>query len=260
MKKISLLVSTVDLNLNNNLKFAQNIDFSICEVIVIQQLIKSEEALSLDFDAKIVSVKEKGLAKSRNRAIANANCNLVLICDDDIQFVKGFEQKIINAYAKYEDAALISFKIKDDEGRPYKNYPQKSHQHNFRSILRVNSIETSFNLNKFGLKQLYDEHFGLGANCPTGEDTIFAVDTYKSGLKCYYEAETIVIHPLESSGKDFNETYPIHRGQVYKRAFGALGLLLGLFFAIKKYPLYKKELGFFKFNANFLKGFFNKKS
>lgn len=258
MKKISLLVSTVDLNLKKNIKFADNIDFSICEVIVVQQLINTNEKLTLDFEAKVVSVKEKGLAKSRNRALANASCNLVLICDDDIQFVKGFEQLILDAYKKYDDAALISFQIKDEEGRPYKDYPKQSHEHTFRSILRVNSIETTFNLNNFSTKKLYDENFGLGAKCPTGEDTIFAVDTYKSKLKCYYKAETIVIHPLESSGKNFNREYPIHRGQVYRRAFGFIGLFLGFLFAVKKYSLYKSKLGFFTFNINFLKGYFSK--
>lgn len=260
MKKISLLVSTVDLNFKQNTKFAEHIDFSICEVIVIQQLIGSQEKLSLDFDATVVSIKEKGLAKSRNRAIAHSNCPIALICDDDISFVKGFEQDILKAYSLYPDAALISFKIEDKQGNPYKNYLSTSMPHTFRSILRVNSIETSIQLSKFASNQHYDERFGLGASCPTGEDTIFAVDTFRAGLPCYFVDKTIVIHPLESSGKTFHANYSFHRGQVYRRAFGLLGLPFGMLFAFKKYHLYKKELGLLAFILRFWKGYFSEPS
>lgn len=256
MKKISLLVSTVDLNFKQNKDFAKNIDFSICEVIVVQQLIHSEELLTLDFEAKIVAYKEKGLAKSRNKALALASCPIALICDDDISFVKGFEESILTAYASHPEAALISFKIEDKEGRAYKDYLPRSQAHTFRSILRVNSIETSIQLAKFPSVKHYDERFGLGAACPTGEDTIFAVDTYKANLACYYVAKTIVIHPLESSGKTFDRDYPIYRGQVYRRAFGLVGLAFGFLFAFKKYPLYKSELSLSSFIYRFVKGYF----
>lgn len=256
MKKISLLVSTVDLNFKQNKSFAEHIDFSICEVIVVQQRIHSEEVLELDFEAKVISVEEKGLAKSRNRAWAAATCPIAIICDDDIQFVKGFEQQILSAYAQYPDAALISYQIKDEEGRPYKNYPPNGGPHTFRSILRVNSVEMSVRLDRFPSQMPFEEKFGLGAVCPTGEDTIFAMDTFKSGKKCYYIAEPLVIHPLESSGKNFDKAYPFYRGQVYARAFGWLGLPFGLFFALKKYPLYKAKLGLLAFVSSFIRGFF----
>lgn len=260
MKKISLLVSTVDSNFNKNINFAKHIDFSICEVIVVQQMIQYDERLKLDFDAKIVSVKERGLAKSRNLALSLATCSIALICDDDVQFVKGFEQIILAAYESHPEAALISFRIEDEWGKPYKDYPASSHKHSFRSILRVNSIETSIQLNKIQQKKPYDERFGLGAACPSGEDTIFAVDTFKTGVSCYFVSKPIVIHPLESSGKTFNKDYPIYRGQVYRRAFSALGIPLGVLFAFKKHRLYKKELGIVSFIVKFFKGYFSRMS
>lgn len=256
MKKISLLVSTVDLNLKGNKSFAEHIDFSICEVIIVQQRIHLDEVLELDFEAKIISVEEKGLAKSRNKAWAAATCPIALICDDDIQFVQGFEQRILSAYEQYPDAALISYQIKDEKGRPYKDYNLDGGRHTFRSVLRVNSVELSVCLDKFSIQSPFDEQFGLGATCPTGEDTIFVMDTFKSGLPCYYMAEPLVIHPLESSGKAFDQSYPFHRGQVYARAFGGIGLFFGLFFAIKKHPLYKEKLGLLDFVRSFIRGFF----
>jgi GT2 family glycosyltransferase len=258
MKKISLLVSTVDSNFKENINFAKHIDFSICEVIVVQQMIQHDDRLKLDFDAKIVSVKEKGLAKSRNLALSLATCPIALICDDDVQFVKGFEQIILAAYERHPEAGLISFRIEDALGNSYKGYPASGHKHSFRSILRVNSIETSIQLNKIQQNKPYDERFGLGAACPTGEDTIFAVDTYNTGVSCYYVSKPIVIHPLESSGKTFSKEYPIYRGQVYRRAFSALGIPLGVLFALKKYTLYKKELGLLSFIVKFFKGYFSR--
>ena len=85
-------------------------------------------------------------------ALSLATCSIALICDDDVQFVKGFEQIILAAYESHPEAALISFRIEDEWGKPYKDYPASSHKHSFRSILRVNSIETSIQLNKIQQK------------------------------------------------------------------------------------------------------------
>lgn len=259
MKKISILVSTVDSKLKNNTAFFENIDFDICEVIIIQQLINSSEPLTLNYPAKIFSYQEKGLAKSRNRALEKATCNIALIADDDVKFVKGFEQKIINAYEKYPDAALISFRIETDEGILYKNYSQVAMKHNLISAARVSSIEISLNLNLLENRKLYDENFGLGAlYCPTGEDTIMCVDMYKSGKNCYFMPETIVIHPLESTGKNFHDQYASNLGKVYKRAFGWLGFLFGIFFSFNKYKQYKHQQPLSLFISRFIAGYFSK--
>lgn len=258
MKKISLLVSTTDNNLLKNKTFFNNIDFEICEVIIVQQLIYSEEKLVLDEDVKLVSVKEKGLSKSRNRAITLATTKYALICDDDINFIKGFEQVILSAFEKYNNAALLSFKIEDENGEAYKTYPQQSFKHDFRSIMRVNSIEMALNLNCFENKKIYDENFGLGAACPTGEDTILSVEIYKSNKPCYFINESIVIHPLESSGSNFHDKYPFHRGQLYRRAFGPIGIIFGLIFSMKKYKLYSSNYSIVFFVKEFMKGYFTK--
>lgn len=54
---------------------------------------------------------ERGLSRSRNLAIMNADCDISVISDDDEIFIDGFEKTIVEAYNKLPDADIIIFKI-----------------------------------------------------------------------------------------------------------------------------------------------------
>ena len=241
------MVSTVDDGLKKNPRFFDNINFDICEVVVIQQLINSNEALHLDNPAKIFSYREKGLSKSRNRAMEKASGNIALIADDDVQFIKGFEKIILDAYQQKNDSYIITFQAMNTQGKPFKNYAKNSFRHNWRSVLKVSSIEITINLTRIEHRKLYDENYGLGAPCRVGEEIILLLDALKQRFKIYYTAKPIVIHPPVSSGRIHDEKITFDRGVMYRRCFGWMSFPMSLAFAIKKHREYRDTLSFIKF-------------
>lgn len=254
MKQLSILVSTVDDGLKNNPNFFSNINFDICEVIVVQQLMKSNEKLILSNDARVYYFEEKGLSVSRNRALHLAECPIVLIADDDTFFLEGFEQIILDAHKKNQLADIITFQALNTLGKPFKNYKQKEYKHTFRTILKISSIEITIKLSNFTNKNLFDENYGPGSRCNCGSDTVFAVDSYKAGINMYYVPKPIVVHPPLSSGRTYSKEKTYHKGIMYRRSFGIMSFILALAFAILKYNEYKKDLGFFSFIIQFWKG------
>jgi glycosyltransferase involved in cell wall biosynthesis len=254
MKKLSILVSTVDGNLKNNPAFFENIDFDTCEVIVVQQLINSNKKLTLNNPSQVFSYHEKGVSKSRNRALEKARTQIVLMADDDTQFIKGFEKEILNAHANHPEAHIITFQAMNSLGLPFKKYSDTPYKHSFRTIFKISNIEVSINLSHFKERKLFDENFGPGSACISGSDTVFVVDSYNKGLNMYYEPIPIVIHPPVSSGRTYTEKQVYHKGIMYRRCFGWMGFPLCILFAIKKHKEYKKDLSFFTFLKQMLKG------
>lgn len=254
MHKISILVSTVDDGLLKNPAFFKNINFDICEVVVVQQLIQSDKTLKLDYPAKVFSYKEKGVSLSRNKALENASAPIALMADDDTYFMKGFEETILNAYQQHKDAHIITFQAMNTEGKPFKTYSNKAYKHTFRTILKISNIEVSINLAKLQNRKLFDENYGPGSPCICGDDTVFVVDAFNKGWNMYYQPVPIVVHPPLSSGRTYSEFQTYHKGIMYRRCFGWKSFILGLAFAIKKHKEYKKDLSFFTFLKLMWKG------
>ncbi len=180
---------------------------------------------------------EKGLSKSRNQAIAKNSSDIGLISDDDLEYKEDIENIILEAFTKNSDADIITFQVQTPDGLAYKKYKADSFWHTQKSIMSVSSVEIAFRNSSIKEKALtFDERFGLGSDFPTGEEVIFLSDALKMGLKILYIPIPIVIHPLESSGKNYDNPLLIQaKGAMFYRIFSFLGYGASLLFALKKY-------------------------
>ena len=94
---------------------------------------------------RIINSSSVGLSKSRNLALKNAYGKILLIADDDIVFQKDFVSKIITAYNKCKNAAVINFAAVIGNGGYLKKYPAYSKkQLNTFDIFNVSSISLEF--------------------------------------------------------------------------------------------------------------------
>jgi glycosyltransferase involved in cell wall biosynthesis len=180
---------------------------------------------------------EKGLAKSRNMAIESASNDICLISDDDLEYLESIEDNILNKFKEYQDADIITFCIKTPDNKPYKKYKDNIFWHTKRTIMSVSSVEIAFRLDSINRVNLrFDENFGLGSQFPTGEEIIFLSDALDNGLKILYVPIDIVIHPIESSGKNYHNINLIEaKGAMFYRLFGILGYVASGLFTLKKY-------------------------
>jgi glycosyltransferase involved in cell wall biosynthesis len=227
--RFQILVSTV----NNNFRKSGGI-----YLIINQLLNKSLEKHSVD---NVYTYYEKGLSKSRNKAISKSKAEICLISDDDLVYKENIETIIVNAFNENKDADIITFQVETPDEEQYKNYKRESFWHTKKTLMGVSSVEIAFRRNSIVESNLkFDERFGLGTNLPTGEEIIFLTDSLRNGLKILYIPVPIVIHPLESSGKDYDNKILIKaKGAMFYRIFGLSGYLLSILFAYKKHKLSK---------------------
>ncbi len=205
---------------------------------------------------RMISTVERGLSRSRNLALKNAQGNYCLLCDDDELLYEGYEEKIVNAYKMYPDADIICFKVLF-EGKQYKN---KAYKIGYLRALRVSSVQITFKLKSIKSKNIrFDVDFGSGTKMGSGEENIFMYDCLKKGLKAYY-VPIIIGEAMQFESnwfKGFTEEYFFNRGAIVYRLMGKIGVLYCLYFAITKFSRYKKNMGMLKAFSLMLKGLKN---
>jgi hypothetical protein len=187
-------------------------------------------------DPRVLTFAERGLSRSRNRALDAASATLCVIADDDVRHVSGFREIVIESFDADSRADIITFQIVTPDGEPFKRYADRACWHGPRSLLRVSSVEIAFRREavlRAGLR--FDESFGLGAKWPTGEELIFLQDARRAGLRIRYIPVPIAIHPSESSGAQLagNPALAPAKGAMFERMFGWMAPAAMLAFALR---------------------------
>ena len=202
-----------------------------------------------------IETKERGLSRSRNMAIASADADVCILCDNDVEYLPDYEIRIKDGFLKHPDADLIVFYIKKKE-KPVPNYPRPKRM-GYLSVLKIFSPEIAFKRESIkGI--LFDDRFGAGSGrYLMGEENIFLYECLKRGLKIYYEPVMIAALREEESTwfKGYDKDFFISRGANYAAMSEGFSLILILLFALRKRGIYKKDgLDFAEALSHMLKG------
>ena len=180
--KIEVLIATM---FNNNIeKLLTEMNISTDCVVVNQCDCKVEEKNEMNFNGchvKIIYSPERGLSRSRNKALQNVskNTDIVIFADDDIRFSDDYKDTVVEKYQK-KDYDGIVFNVRRVNGRLNKRLSKYVNQIN---LFRVVSPSMTFKYDS--IKKInFDENFGTGSNkFVLGEENIFMSDCLKKGLK-----------------------------------------------------------------------------
>lgn len=203
----------------------------------------TQDVHQLRANVRCLTFAERGLSRSRNRAIQASVGEFLVICDDDIVFFPNAFDRIRASLDQYPADDLLTFKMTDRSGTPRKRYRAYSFRHNRRTIAKVSSCEIGLRRRSLLEHQVtYDERFGLGAEFPLGEEVVFLHDCLARGMSIRFVPAEISMHPLESTGNRMDAATERGRGALVQRLFGAFAIPIGLFFYLKK--LHELPAGF----------------
>jgi len=198
-----VLVSTMDrsdLSFLDNM-FPEPLGELKFNVLVVNQSLNKTLHSSYNH-IRIINSPEKGLSKSRNLALENAHGKVCLIADDDLVYRKDFADKILAAFNEREEP-LKGFTVRQHDGGDYHRvYKHLDQVITGRKLWGLNSIEIAFQIDavmEAGIQ--FNEHFGLGAPLPAGEEYVFVRELERAGLDFFQHSATIGYHPRESTGK-----------------------------------------------------------
>ncbi|MBP3942189.1 glycosyltransferase [Sphingobacteriaceae bacterium WQ 2009] len=247
---IDVLISTM---YRDDLKFLENLNLKDKKTIIINQIDKIKGAnLTIDTDFTIMrSFYEKGLSKSRNKALGLSNSDVCVISDDDIEFVPEFHEKLIGLFKKHHTADVIIYDYEtNSQSRKCNSLGVEGKILNKFDILKTSSVRISFKRDPIvnaGIR--FNERFGAGAEFSAGEENLFLLDCLNSGLKIIY-VPTIMCKVDFSDSTWFNgydKKYFETKGAFSKVYFnGVLSHLYNFYFVLSKHKLYKNQMPFIK--------------
>ena len=169
-------------------------------------------------DIKIYSTPTKGLSVNRNHALSKASAPLLLIGDDDADYRAEGLSTVIDSFLRNPHTDIMAFRFDSISIKKY--YPD--HQYDFGKRIKghyISSIEIAFRKDSVKGKIWFNEHFGIGAIFPSGEEDIFLQDCLEAGLKCMYIPKSIVRHDASTTSERnlMSDSRPQTLGAVFMR-------------------------------------------
>lgn len=222
-KSVQLLIATVDNN-PESLLMSMNL---YCDSIVINQC-NSLSSHLIDWngcEVRWLNFAERGVGRSRNEALMRADAIYVLFCDDDCQYYRDIEQRIVEGFKRNPDADILLFDLKPigyEKGRkPFRittdgkvgrfSYMKYGAVHIAARLAALRKHNISFNL-----------LFGGGSPYSCGEDSVFLKDCIDKGLVIKTCSRTIGCVDFSASSwfNGFDEKYFLSRGALHRRVAG----------------------------------------
>lgn len=217
------------------------------DCVVINQCDRNKQDVIHDSNRNIcyIETTERGLSKSRNMAIANAKDEICILCDNDVEYVDGYEELILEAFRNYPDYDIIVFHVASDIN-PHPCYPQPKKM-GYISCCKAISYEIAFRRERV-LNIHFDENIGAGTKYKMGEENAFLYECLRRGLHIHYIPLQIAKLRYEPTtwNTGFDANYMVSRGASFTAMTNRFSLLLILQFAVRKYKLYRDTLTFWQ--------------
>ena len=201
-------------------------------------LVQNPEETSYVFDApktKLVELKSRGVAKSRNAALKYASGKYLIFGDDDIVFDESGIAKLVEYFENHPECAIIMAQTSDETGTLRKSYPTKEAKLTKYNSAKAATYEMMVRLDAIRASGItFDENFGAGAENFLGDEYIFIADALERGLKGMYLPIRVAIHPKDSSGSAWGTRKDLTaRAAVFSRVFGPTAPLFRALFLLK---------------------------
>ena len=243
--KLELLISAVNAEPDNLIKKMR----VASDAVLINQC-GQEESAEIKVSGgsvRILSFAEKGVGKSRNRAIDAACEDIVLFADDDIVYDDGYSELVLGEFEAHPEADALFFNVEVcEERRTYFNTDYKRvHIWNGGRYPAYSIAVRRKVLIKSGVR--FSELFGGGARYSCGEDSLFIRDCLKAGMKMYRTPALIGREEPREGGestwfKGYDEKYFYDRGVLYAFLYGSLAAVMGLRYVYTKKRVMCKDI------------------
>jgi glycosyltransferase involved in cell wall biosynthesis len=194
-------------------------------------------------NVKWLSFNERGVGLNRNNTLMRATEDIVLFADDDVVYLDGYEDTIVNFFAMHPDADVVIFNLKMKRGKSdyYDRVTSSKRIHRF-SATKYGTYCIAARRDKLRASNIFFSlDFGGGTKYSCGEDSIFLLDCCKKKLKIYATTSLIgcLDHGESTWFKGYNDKYFFDKGVLFATLFPMLCYPLSLIHLVKKRDKYK---------------------
>ena len=190
--------------------------------------------------ARLITTQDRGVGKNRNKALLAASGEYLLCADEDMIYMDGYEETVLDAFRRKPDADVIAFNLVYLNRYTPGRKPGTSFKRiRFFNSMRYGAARIAIRRAAFEKATLSFSHlYGGGAKYSSGEDSLFIREALRKGLKMYYCPVAIAKVKQEASSwfRGYNDKFFVDKGILIANAFPVLkGLVLYYFaFGLRK--------------------------
>lgn len=228
------------------------------DAIVINQCNRdSREIIQYNnHDVLWINTTERGLSRSRNKAIENATGDYCVLADDDEVLSENLETVIMRAVNDDPEVDVFRFQIHGIEDF-FKEYSSEKYQMMYLQTMKASSVELVFKRSSIYMNKIkFDEYIGAGTKYVAGEENAFLWLCLRKGLKILAIPKKIAdLHIGNSTWfKGYNSEYLIGKGAAFTAMSRKWAFFLIAQFAIRRRMLYKDNMSVIDATKHMLEG------
>lgn len=187
---------------------------------------------------EMFTLNERGVGLSRNTALMRATADVVLIADDDICYVDGYEQLVAKAFEDRPDADMILFNFQSTNPDRPEYLIGKEGRVRWYNSLRYGAFRIALRTASFRKKNLtFSLEFGGGAPYMSGEDSLFIYNAIKRGLVAYAVPIGLgtVTHETSTWFHGYDEKFFLDKGALFAAISKSWGKIFVIYYVLRNY-------------------------
>ena len=189
---------------------------------------------------RMITTPQRGVGKNRNTALDLADGDILLLADDDIQYVDDYAQLITEEFSKNPQADAIIFNITTLGESTYRRQNTNRERIRLYNALNYGAVRIAVRrekLERTGIR--FSLNFGGGALYSAGEDTLFIFEMIRKGFRIF--TSPIVIATVDQTSSTwftgYNHKYFYDKGASFRALFGKLAYI----YAAQDYLRHRNE-------------------
>ncbi len=193
---------------------------------------------------RVISTAERGVGRSRNRALAAAKGDICLFSDDDVTYVDGYADQLLAAFAAHPEADVLTFNMASRGVERHRKEIRRPGRVRWYSYMRYATNRLAVRRTRVEAAGIcFSEHFGGGCRYGSGEDTIFLHDCLKRGLKIY--AVPICLGETDDTSSTwfggYDEKFFFDKGALFGAIYGGPGIIFCAAFVLRHRVFFQGE-------------------
>ena len=240
--RIQILVSAVNQD-KEKLPEAMNLQ---CDAVIVNQCgRKGKETFNWNgYTILWIDSDEKGVGRSRNRALRASDHEFIQFADEDIRYHDGYAEKIVREFDAHPEADVFLCDIKRPEATQGQlttsyhkiNWTNYGRYGTWAICARADAIKRN--------KIVFSRMFGGGARYGSGEDSLFMNDCLKCGLRMYGLPIELGVESERPSSwfHGFTEKYFYDRGVLFHFLYGPMAIPFGARLVWKHRDIFRRDI------------------
>ena len=234
MKRLDVLVAAMnqrDLSLYKRMNLQSD--------AVIANLGQEENemiAMVGDYRVHMITTSKTGVSNNRNLALEVSDREICLLSDEDMVYVDGYREMVLEAFDSLPQADLIIFNIEVKHPREKHRINRQIGRVRFFRFLNYGAVRIAFRRDRVNRHHLrFSTLFGPGAQFGAGEDTLFLREAIKNRLKIFTHPAVIASTTQAESSwfTGYSETFFYDKGAFFQAAFPVLKAVLMPYYAFR---------------------------